>query len=284
MTKRLGIIGGSGLSEMEGIGKLESHDIDTPFGKPSGSYMTGTLDNGTELVFLPRHGVGHVLNPSEVNYRANIYGFKKMNVQWLLSVSAVGSLKENIAPKQMFIPDQFFDFTRSGRPNTFFEKGIVAHVSLADPVCETLRKSLIEATTKVGVEFNEGGGYIGMEGPQFSTRAESKFYRLLDMSVVGMTNLPEAKLAREAEISYATLALVTDYDCWYESEDDVDVHMVLETVKHNIHNAKKIIQVLSDVFPGGDSPYKGTVKHAVQTSPDYISAEAKERLALLLSS
>ena len=279
--KVLGIIGGSGLYDMEGLTNIERQTVDTPFGKPSDQYLTGELSSGTKLVFLPRHGAGHHLLPGEINYRANIFGFKRLGVQWLLSVSAVGSMKEEIAPGHMVVPDQFYDRTR-GRISTFFGKGIVAHVPFGDPTCEKLRKIVVEASNKVGATTHDGGTYICMEGPQFSSRAESLDYRSKGVSVIGMTNLPEAKLAREAEMSYATLALATDYDCWHQSEDDVQADAVVEVMKKNVATAQKIIQEAAANVPAEDSPFKGLLKYSIVTDPKVIPVETKENLSLLI--
>lgn len=277
---KLGIIGGSGLYEMEGLSKIEKHPIQTPFGDPSDTYISGEIEE-TRLYFLPRHGIGHRFLPGEINYRANIYGFKKLGVQWLLSVSAVGSMKEEIAPGHMVAPDQFIDRTR-GRISTFFGEGIVAHVPFGNPVCEILRKTIVRCSKKVGATTHDGGTYICMQGPQFSTRAESFFYRSLGVSVIGMTNLPEAKLAREAEMSYATLALATDYDCWHESEEDVQADTVVEVMKKNVAIAKKIVREVALNMPKDPCPYSGLLKHSIVTDPKVIPAETREKLSLLI--
>lgn len=278
-AKRLGIIGGSGLYDIEGLQNIQKHELDTPFGKPSGAFMTGTL-NDTELVFVPRHGYHHEYTPSEVNYRANIYGMKKLGVEYILSVSAVGSLKEEIEPGHMVLPSQFFDRTQ-GRKATFFGQGIVAHVPFGQPICTKLQNQLLQACKKVDVVTHVGGTYVNMEGPMFSTRAESQFYRSLDASIIGMTNCTEAKLAREAEISYATLALSTDYDCWREGEEDVNAMSVLEVMKNNIAKAKQIIAELSKDMCAGPSPYKGVLKMSVLPF-DQAPAETREKLSIFL--
>lgn len=237
----LGVIGGSGLYEMEGLEGVEMVKLDTPFGEPSDSYITGVLD-GVRMVFLPRHGRGHRLLPSEVNYRANIYGMKQLGVTRLISVSAVGSMREEIEPGHIVIPDQFIDRTNGSRQNTFFGNGIVAHVQFADPVCRDLSGVLEEAARRSGATVHRGGTYICMEGPAFSTRAESLLYRSFGVSVIGMTNIPEAKLAREAEICYGVIALATDYDCWHESHEDVSVDAILAIIRQNVTMAKAIIR------------------------------------------
>jgi len=226
---KVGVIGGSGLYDIEGIEGVKKAVVTTPFGKPSDHFVIGKL-NGVEVAFLPRHGRGHTILPSELNFRANIYGFKKLGVEFIISVSAVGSMKEEIVPGHLVIVDQFFDRTK-GRASTFFGQGIVAHLSFADPVCNILSNVLYQAAWSCGATVHKGGTYLCMEGPQFSTRAESAVYRQWGVDVIGMTNLQEAKLAREAEICYATLALATDYDCWHESETgDVTVNMVVEQI------------------------------------------------------
>ena len=237
----IGVIGGSGLYEMEGLEDVEHVNIDTPFGNPSDEYVTGVL-NGVRMVFLPRHGRGHRYLPSEVNYRANIYGMKKLGVEQIISVSAVGSLKEEIEPGHMVIPDQFIDRTKGVRKDTFFGDGIAAHAGFADPVCATLSAKLFGASLKAGATVHKGGTYICMEGPAFSTRAESFMYRDLGASIIGMTNLTEAKLAREAEICYGIIALSTDYDCWHEQHDDVSVETVVAIIKQNVVMARNIIR------------------------------------------
>ena len=238
----IGVIGGSGLYDMEGLERVERVRVETPFGAPSDEYVTGVL-NGTNMVFLPRHGRGHRLLPSEVNYRANIYGMKKLGVEQIISVSAVGSLKNAIAPGHIVIPDQFIDRTKGIRNDTFFGDGIVAHVGFADPVCNQLSDTLFSAARNAGATVHKGGTYICMEGPAFSTRAESFSYLALGASVIGMTNLTEAKLAREAEICYGIIALSTDYDCWHESHDDVTIEAILRIIQQNVVMAKNIIRL-----------------------------------------
>ena len=237
---RIGVIGGSGLYEMEGLEVGEERSIQTPFGEPSDSFVLGTLGE-TPVAFLARHGRGHRLLPSELNFRANIYGFKLLGVEWLISVSAVGSMKSDYQPTDILVPDQFFDRTRH-RADTFFGDGLVAHVSLANPVCNQLFDLFGESAKDAGARVHSGGTYICMEGPQFSTRAESEIYRQWGVDVIGMTNLQEAKLAREAEICYATLAMITDYDCWHEEEADVDGHAVMEIVQDNASMAQDVVR------------------------------------------
>ena len=238
--KVVGVIGGSGLYEMEGLEEIQSVSLTTPFGDPSDSFITGRLD-GLKVVFLPRHGRGHRIAPSFLNYRANIYGMKKMGVQWIIGVSAVGSMKESIHPGDMVIPNQLIDRTVA-RPSTFFSDGIVGHVSFADPFCPVLTRILYEAGKEVGATVQKDGTYLCMEGPQFSTRAESRLYRSWGVDVIGMTNLPEAKLAREAEICYATIAFATDYDCWHEEECDVSIGDVLRILAQSAATAKSAIR------------------------------------------
>lgn len=243
MEQVIGVIGGSGLYEMDGLSEVNEVSVSTPFGAPSDNYVTGVL-NGVRMVFLPRHGRGHRLLPSEVNYRANIFGMKKLGVTRLISVSAVGSMKEEIVPGHIVIPDQFIDRTNATRANTFFGNGIAGHVQFADPVCSELSAGLFDAAGAAGATVHRGGTYICMEGPAFSTRAESLMYRSFGVSVIGMTNIPEAKLAREAEICYGVIALATDYDCWHETHDDVSVDAIVAIIKSNVAMARGIIRHL----------------------------------------
>lgn len=275
----IGIIGGSGLYAMEGLTEIDTVELSTPFGAPSAPYILGCL-SGKRVAFLPRHGIGHVLMPGEIPFRANIHGFKQLGCQWVVSVSAVGSLREDIHPGEIVIPDQFIDLTK-GRSSTFFGGGVVAHVSMADPVCSVLSDILERAALLAGAAVHAGGTYVCMEGPQFSTRAESFRYRNWGASVIGMTNMPEAKLSREAEISYATLALATDYDCWHEEEDAVNVENVIAIIQSNVALAKKIIiEAVPQIE--GLSPFKGILKTAIITNPAHISREAKKRLHALI--
>lgn len=279
MTPIIGIIGGSGLYEMSGLRVLEEKRLTTPFGEPSDAYIVGELD-GRRVVFLSRHGRGHRLSPTEINYRANIYGMKMLGVECLISVSAVGSLREDIHPGHFVIIDQFYDRTKD-RPSTFFEKGVVAHVSFADPICPHVAKVLQSACQKAGVTSHFGGTYVCMEGPAFSTRAESQSYRALKASVIGMTNLQEAKLAREAEICFATVALSTDYDCWKEDEV-VDVAKVVATVKQNVAGAQQVIRAAVPALTERPCSCGAALKFAVMTDPKVIPAEARKRLELLI--
>jgi len=277
----VGVIGGSGLYDMEGLENVREVELSTPFGAPSDAFITGDLD-GVSMVFLPRHGRGHRLNPSEINSRANLWGMKKLGVSRIFSVSAVGSMREDIEPGQFVLIDQFIDRTRH-RPDTFFEGGCVAHVMFADPICEDLRQVLLRASNGIGVLVHDGGTYVNMEGPQFSTRAESKLYRTWGVDVIGMTNLQEARLAREAEISYATIAMATDYDCWHETHDDVTVEAILETMHHNVEGAKRLIRAAAPAAAALDhTPCDDALRNAIMTAPDRIAPEARLRLALFL--
>lgn len=244
----IGVIGGSGLYQMEGLESVRPVEVKTPFGKTSDKLMRGRIDE-VEMVFLPRHGRGHRWLPTEVNFRANIFAMKKLGVERIISVSAVGSLREEIAPGHVVIPDQFIDRTTQ-RPSTFFGRGVVAHVSLADPFCHDLSKILAEAARAEGAKVHAGGTYLCMEGPQFSTRAESHLYRNWGAHIIGMTNLQEAKLAREAEICFGTLALSTDYDCWNEHAGDVEIESVLAVLQQNVQLAQKTIRRAATLLTG----------------------------------
>lgn len=277
-TAAIGVIGGSGLYEMEGLEDVTRIRVDTPFGAPSDEYVTGVL-NGTRMVFLPRHGRGHRLLPSEVNYRANIYGMKQLGVEQIISVSAVGSLKDAIAPGHIVIPDQFVDRTKGVRRDTFFGDGIVAHAGFADPVCHLLSETLYNAARSAGATVHKGGSYICMEGPAFSTRAESFMYLGLGASVIGMTNLTEAKLAREAEICYGIIALSTDYDCWHDSHDDVTVEAILAIIHQNVAMAKTIIRhAVSDMNYERSCACPTAMQYAIITDRSVIPAETKKKL------
>jgi len=278
----IGIIGGSGLYEMEGLTGKKEVRISTPFGPPSDRFVTGRLE-GRNVAFLARHGRGHRILPTEINFRANIWGMKKLGVQRIISVSAVGSMKESIAPGQIVVPDQFFDHTKR-RVSTFFGGGVVAHVAFADPVCAEMRSVLCRSGRNTGAVIHDGGVYFCIEGPQFSTRGESMIYRKWGVDVIGMTNVTEAKLAREAEICYATLALVTDYDCWHESMESVTVEAVIETLKKNVVLSQKIIRAaIPDISPLRRCPCASALKNAVMTPPSLIPKKTKENLKLFLS-
>jgi 5'-methylthioadenosine phosphorylase len=280
----IGIIGGSGLYQMEGLAEVEEIVIDTPFGKPSDSFIVGRL-LGERVAFLPRHGRGHRLLPTEIPFRANIYAMKTLGVERIISASAVGSLREELKPMDIVLPDQFFDRTRQ-RPSTFFGDGIAAHVTFADPVCRDLCDILEEAgrSELTGIGIHRGGAYLCMEGPAFSTRAESETYRSWGMSVIGMTNLQEAKLAREAEICYATLALVTDYDCWHPDHDSVTVDMVINYLNRNSANAQKLIAKAVERLASHDSDCRcrQSLEHAIITARAQIAPEVKERLKAII--
>ena len=277
----IGIIGGSGLYSMPGLEDIEELKLKTPFGDPSDSLVTGTLE-GRKVAFLARHGRGHRLLPSELNFRANIYAMKMLGVGRIISVSAVGSLKEEHKPTDFVMPDQFIDRTFL-RTSTFFGDGIVAHVAFGDPVCKAVAATLGTACTEVGVVGKRGGTYVCMEGPQFSTRAESNLYRSWGADVIGMTNLQEAKLAREAEICYATMAMVTDYDCWRAGHDDVTVDQVVAVMHHNSANAAKVLLAAVRALPTERScGCASALQHAILTSRDAISPATRERLALLI--
>jgi len=279
---KIGVIGGSGLYQIEGIQNVHETKVSTPFGDPSDAYIEGEL-NSKQLVFLPRHGRGHKISPTEINYRANIYGMKKLGVQWILSASAVGSLKEELKPLDIVIPDQFVDRTNLHRASTFFGSGVVAHITFADPICSKLGEILYNSAKEVGINTHRGGTYVNMEGPAFSTRAESNLYRSWGMDIIGMTNLVEAKLAREAEICYTTMALVTDYDCWHEEHDDVSVDQVIQVLKQNVENAKKVIAKAVESLPNDRSCKCATaLKNAILTDRKAIPNEAKEKLDLLI--
>jgi 5'-methylthioadenosine phosphorylase len=280
-TEAVGVIGGSGLYDIAGLENVREIELSTPFGAPSDAFVTGTLA-GVRMAFLPRHGRGHRISPSEINFRANIWGLKKLGVTRILSVSAVGSMREDIQPGDFVVIDQFFDRTRH-RADTFFGGGVVAHVMFADPVCPRLRKTLLAAGKDLGLRIHDGGTYVNMEGPQFSTRAESRIYRQWGVDVIGMTNLQEAKLAREAEICYATIAMATDYDCWHESHDDVTVEGILAVMHKNIGNAKKLILAAAPkLAPQGDCPDASALKHAIMTDKTRIPEDARLRLDLLI--
>jgi len=274
----IGVIGGSGLYDMEGLEQVERVTVETPFGAPSDEYVTGVL-NGVKMVFLPRHGRGHRLLPSEVNYRANIFGMKKLGVEQIISVSAVGSLKDAIAPGHIVIPDQFIDRTKGIRRDTFFGDGIVAHAGFADPVCHPLSETLYNAALKAGATVHKGGSYICMEGPAFSTRAESFSYLALGASVIGMTNLTEAKLAREAEICYGIIALSTDYDCWHDSHDDVTVEAIIQIIHQNVAMAKNIIRhAVAEIGGERDCPCASAMQYAIITDRSVIPEATRLKL------
>ena len=278
---KIGVIGGSGLYEMEGMANVEEVKPDTPFGEPSDAIIIGELE-GNRIAFLPRHGRGHYIMPTEVPSRANIYALKSLGVEWIISISAVGSLIEEIRPMDLVIPDQLIDRTRS-RVNTFFGDGLVAHVTFADPFCPVLSDILHQAAIEEGARVHKGGTYVVMEGPLFSTKAESNLYRSWGASVIGMTALPEAKLAREAEICYATVACATDYDCWHEAEESVTIEMVIANLQQNVSRAKSIIRTAVSRIPQKrECGCAQALKDAIITAPDKISDNMKRELALLI--
>ena len=275
----LGVIGGSGLYAIDGLNDVTEVRVDTPFGSPSDALIRGTL-GATTLYFLPRHGRGHRLSPSEINYRANIWALKKVGVTDIVSVSAVGSMRDEYAPGDIVLPNQFIDRTVS-RPRTFFEGGVVAHVGFADPVSERVRSAIRTACEQLDLTHHVGGAYVCIEGPQFSTRAESHTFRTWhDVAVIGMTNLPEARLAREAELPYATMAMVTDYDCWNDAHDAVTVEQVVATLTANVEKARRVILALAQNPPTGDCPSQTALQHAIMTRKDAIDPEAWERVSL----
>ena len=277
----VGVIGGSGLYEMDGLERVRELAVKTPFGSPSDRLILGILD-GVRVAFLSRHGRGHRLAPGDINYRANLYALKSVGVTRVISVSAVGSMKDALRPGDIVLPDQFIDLTKR-RMSTFFDQGVVAHVAFAEPTCRELRQALREAGQAVGSTLHVGGTYVCIEGPQFSTKAESRLYRQWGVDVIGMTNLPEAKLAREAEFCYATMALVTDYDCWHESEASVTVEGILETLRRNVALAKRVIRAAVSIAKQPRTCLCGqALQHAVVTAPDKMAAQTRSRLALLL--
>ena len=281
MADILGIIGGSGLYEMEGLRNVRKVTVRTPFGEPSDALAVGELE-GRTLAFLPRHGRGHRLSPSQINYRANVYAMKKIGADAVLSISAVGSMKERIRPGDIVVVDQFYDHTRI-RPNTFFEGGIAGHIAFADPVCPALAGVVYDASRRAVRRVHRGGTYLCMEGPAFSTRAESTIYRKWGVDVIGMTNMPEAKLAREAELCYATLALATDYDCWHETEEDVTVGSILAILKTNVENSKTIVREVARRLPSPDGCHcREALRHALITDRKRIPAATRKRLSLLI--
>jgi 5'-methylthioadenosine phosphorylase len=278
----IGIIGGSGLYHMPGFSDVHEVRQTTPFGEPSDAYIVGTLE-GRKVAFLARHARGHRLLPSELNFRANIYGFKQLGAQRIISVSAVGSLKEEHKPLDFVIPDQFYDRTRHRVDDTFFGEGVVAHIGFGDPVCGEMTRVVEGACRSAGVNGKRGGTYLCMEGPQFSTRAESNVYRAWGMDVIGMTNLQEAKLAREAEICYVTIAMVTDYDCWHPQHDSVTVEQIVSVLVKNAENAAKVVKAAVAAMPKEPACKCGSaLAHAILTERDKIPAAAKEKLKLIL--
>lgn len=279
---RIGIIGGTGLYGIEGLQEKETVSVQTPFGNPSDAYLMGELD-GVPVVFLPRHGTGHRILPHELNFRANMYGFKKLGVEWIISVSAVGSMKEEIEPLHMVLPDQFVDRTRH-RIDTFFGGGIAAHVPFAQPICPQLSDKLHMKIKKLGFSVHNGGTYLCMEGPQFSTKAESTVYRSWNVDVIGMTNLQEAKLAREAEMCYTTIALVTDYDCWREEDDNLSIEMIIDNLTKNTEKVKEVIRAAIPEITTMDRscPCCTALNNAIITQQDMIPPQVKKDLEIII--
>ncbi|MBP7056205.1 MAG: S-methyl-5'-thioadenosine phosphorylase [Candidatus Omnitrophica bacterium] len=283
MAGKIGIIGGSGFYNIDGIKKVKKIKVTTPFGSPSDHYFTGVLE-GRDVVFLARHGAGHRIIPTEINYRANIYGMKKLGVDQIISISACGSLKKELAPLDIVIPDQLIDRTNQSRRMTFFGEGVVAHIQFADPFCKELSDELYRAGKEVGASMHLGGTYLNMEGPQFSTRAESRLYRQWGVDIIGMTNLGEAKLAREAEICYATMACITDYDCWHmdESCEVVSVDMIIQNLLKNVEVSKNILKkALPKMRAKPSCGCAHALDNAIITRPDAISESAKKKLRLI---
>jgi 5'-methylthioadenosine phosphorylase len=279
---RIGIIGGSGLYHIEGFTNQKWIKVNTPFGDSSDEYLTGKLA-ACDVVFLPRHARGHRLLPGELNHRANIYGMKKLGVRWIISVSAVGSLQAKLKPCEIVLPDQFIDRTKKSLEHTFFGRGIVAHVSFADPICAELRELLALSAKRCGARAHNGGTYVNMEGPAFSTRAESIANHKSGFSVIGMTNLGEAKCAREAEIAYATMAMVTDYDCWKVDEEHVTVEMILENLSKNAEMAKKILADVLPRIPEKECKCHRALKNAIMTAPNLWPRQTAKELSALLA-
>ncbi len=287
---KIGVVGGSGLYDIDGLESMEAVAIDTPFGTPSDPYMHGTLA-GHDVYFLPRHGKGHRIMPSEINHRANIFGFKLLGVECVLSISAVGSLREELRPRDIVLPDQYFDRTKKSLEHTFFGDGVVGHVGFGEPTCPVLRKTIADAARRVlarqepksDVRIDERGTYVNMEGPAFSTKAESNAYRQLGFDIIGMTSLPEAKLCREAELCYQAMAMVTDYDCWHESEEDVSVEMVLSHLLANSALAKAILVELIPAIPEGRGCGCGhALASALMTERDAAPEATKQKLAPII--
>jgi len=280
--KRIGIIGGSGLYKMDGFEDQRWEKVETALGEPSDEYLIGKL-GGKEIVFLPRHGRGHRIMPSELNYCANIYGMKKLGVEWIISISAVGSFKEEVKPLDVVLPDQFVDRTRKARRDTFFGQGVVAHIPFAEPVCSVLRELLHQAGQKIGATVHNGGTYLNMEGPAFSTKAESLLHKSWGMDVIGMTNMPEAKVAREAEICFATVAMVTDYDAWHEEESVVTIDMVIQNLMKNTQKAKDLIKTVIPMIADERKCECATaLANAVITKSELIPEKRKKDLELII--
>ncbi len=283
LDNAIGVIGGSGLYELEGLTDIEEIKVETPFGEPSDVFISGQF-GGRRVCFLPRHGRGHRILPSELNHRANIWGLRSLNVRWIIAVTAVGSLREEYRPRDIVLPDQFYDRTSRRAEHTFFGNGIVAHVEFGDPVCTQLRDLIFETTEKLGKTVHNGGTYVNMDGPAFSTRAESEANRKLGFDLIGMTNLPEAKLAREAEIALATMAMITDYDCWKVEEDNVNAHSVIEHIQANAASAREILEKLIPLVPTEpDWPEHKSLDNALFTPREIWPTNTAEALRPILS-
>jgi len=279
---RVGIIGGSGLYRIEGIKKIKKVALNTPFGKPSDKFILGELED-KEVVFLPRHGIGHRISPSCINYRANIFGMKKLGVEKIISVSACGSLKEELKPLDFVVVDQFVDRTNQARPMSFFSEGIVAHIEFSHPVCPHLSKLIYDSAKGLNMSIHSKGAYLNMEGPAFSTLAESNLYRSWGMDIIGMTNFAEAKLAREAGICYATLAAITDYDCWHPQHASVTLEMIINNLNKNIENSKRILSLVIKNIPGRASCHcSEALKYAIVTDRKVIPAKVKKDLEIII--
>jgi len=277
---KVGIIGGSGLYQIDALKDMKEVTVETPFGEPSDSFIVGNL-GGIEVAFLARHKRGHTILPTELNYRANIYAMKKLGVEQLISISAVGSFKKELKPLDIVLPDQFVDKTNQGRKTTFFGQGIVAHVSFSEPVCADLRKIIYDTGRKLGITMHDKGTYLNMEGPAFSTKAESLLHKSWGMDIIGMTNMPEARLAREAEICFATIALVTDYDCWLEEE--VNIEMVIGNLLRNVDTAKKLIKEVVPQLKGGRKcACREALKYAIVTDKKLIPENTKAKLDIII--
>jgi len=279
---KIGVIGGSGLYELGGLKKIEEISLDTPYGTPSDKFFISALD-GKEVVFLSRHGKHHQINPSRINYRANIYGMKKLGVERMISISACGSLKEEYKPLDFLIPTQFVDRTNQARKCTFFDEGITAHIGFAHPVCENLARVLKQAAENSKITTHYGGTYINIEGPQFSTLAESNLYRSWGMDIIGMTNMAEARLAREAEICYVSLAAVTDYDCWHQSHESVTVEEILSNLKKNVTSSKTLLKEFISLVGDESCSCQQALKNAIVTRPEFIPQETRKKLDIIIS-
>jgi len=277
---KIGIIGGSGLYHIEGIEDLKEVKVETPFGEPSDNYILGKIQ-GVEVAFLPRHGKGHRILPSELNYRANIYGMKKLGVEQIISISAVGSFKKELKPLDIMLPDQFVDRTNQGRKTTFFGDGIVGHISFAEPVCSSLRETVYKAGKEMGLTIHNKGTYLNMEGPAFSTKAESYLYKGWGMDIIGMTNMPEARLAREAEMCFTTVAFITDYDCWHG--EIVTIDMVIQNLMKNVETAKRLIKkVVPQLTKNRECACKDTLKYAIITDKKLMPDHTKKKLDIII--